>query len=729
MPTHERRPRTTNTNQHTTEEEADHATLFLFPLRMLVLLFPSCSPLTLTVSSLLYYRSDVYRWSIRLCRDPKNPKNPNASMVFLSPITLLRRAASSSCQRASIRSTTIPCQIRWLSTAHGYYYSDEKESSFSNRSKQKPNWITKLDNAVLRYPPSSSSTAATAVSSETRTTTTRTQLQPLDLDILAAGTGGHAVLGPNAVGKSLLSNALAFGSWEGPDEPHLQLPPSWLLPQCDAAKNEEEEEEESPPPLQHNHGTVRPSVARVSFESHQALLDQQQQNNKDGGCSVYQALTPDGGVLSKAAQFLVVRFGLYSMLSRQVHTLSTGEIRKVLLIRALSRRPKLLILDNAFDGLDVASREVLKELVSKTIAGFRTDVLVQGVDARATAHTQVLLMTHRAPEIVDEISRVTLLQLSSSSENGGVVTAVTEDRDGRSGEELLARALCGGGGGDDDAEKGEEASLRSASGGEPWDDDNNLPSVDEIAELWRNHHAAAALENENDSEGEKDRVVVHLENFCVTTKDGEKELISNLDWKVQQGERWLVAGGNGAGKSTLSRSLAYSEQAVAKEGSLKVTVESENVGWVSTERHMHMARSAASARAILLGTDNNVSCGPVSDEVGDAVATWLNLRNEQLARPFAELSQGEQKMVLIGSAVAKLPRLLIIDEPLQALDKRQRHLVLGLVERLCRATDISVIYVTHHFEEIVPSVSHVIHLKDGKSVFSDVVSAYSPDDF
>ena len=71
-----------------------------------------------------------------------------------------------------------------------------------------------------------------------------------------------------------------------------------------------------------------------------------------------------------------------------------------MLVQALSEKPQLLLLDNAFDGLDVPSRKVLQEIISKTLRGFSNDLLVQGVSSKDTADsTQVVLMTHRAEEL------------------------------------------------------------------------------------------------------------------------------------------------------------------------------------------------------------------------------------------------------------------------------------------------------------------------------------------
>jgi ABC-type molybdenum transport system ATPase subunit/photorepair protein PhrA len=166
-----------------------------------------------------------------------------------------------------------------------------------------------------------------------------------------------------------------------------------------------------------------PSVALVSFQSHEALL-------KQGGSTTKAIVGQTGGNLTKAAQFLTVRFGLYPFLARDVRTLSTGEIRKVLLVRALAQRPRLLILDHAFDGLDVASRHALQQLVSKTLRGFRPDILVQGVDARATAHTQVVLVSHRPnEEMVDEMETISVFR-----EDGSLHTML---RQGRTADEIF----------------------------------------------------------------------------------------------------------------------------------------------------------------------------------------------------------------------------------------------------------------------------------------------------
>lgn len=380
--------------------------------------------------------------------------------------------------------------------------------------------------------------------------------QPLCLDIQRpASAGGHALLGSNGHGKTLLAQAL--------------LDDSLVL----------------------SGELKRPGRgARVSFESHQELLAK--------GGTVYKALGY-GGSLSAAAKYLVVRFGLHPLLYRPVRSISTGEIRKVLLARALATRPSLLVLDNAFDGLDGPSREVLKQLIGHTLRGFG-QLLVQGIDASATAHTQVLLLTHRVEEIVTEVGTVSRL----GAPGGALGTA---RRDSAEGEAMFA-------------------ALLSLGAPEP-------PPPAEVAAVWAGAVAAGAPA----AGGGAAVGAALVEARALRLTRGEATPLRGIGWTVRRGEQWLIAGGNGAGKSTLgallgrhssqvdwllTRGLGGDEQrgeqrgvqggaAAAAAADEKVSDEKVSgslallggklgvaggggggVGWVSTELHLRMASSS-----------------------------------------------------------------------------------------------------------------------------------------
>lgn len=144
------------------------------------------------------------------------------------------------------------------------------------------------------------------------------------------------------------------------------------------------------------------------------------------------------------------------------------------------------------------------------------------------------------------------------------------------------------------------------------------------------------------------------------------------------------------------------------------------VGWVSTERHMKSSKSRKTTNQILF------SDGSTPTHVGLDVARWMGIDENVLERPFYKLSQGQQKAVLLASAIASRPSVLVLDEPCQGLDLLARRRLLGLVERICQATNLSLVYITHHLDELIPSVTHVIHLADGQDVYQGSRKDYDP---
>ncbi|GKY97488.1 hypothetical protein MPSEU_000707100 [Mayamaea pseudoterrestris] len=494
--------------------------------------------------------------------------------------------------------------------------------------------IIALEEAVIGYP-----------DAKTRS------LGPFHLSIAHPSTGGHVLLGKNGSGKSLVAYTLASLALDDDESAYLRSGSFYT-----------------------ESNWHKRAVAKVSFQSHEELLAR--------GGTVSKTIS-DGGNLSKAAKFLVVRFGLYHHLHRQVNTLSTGEIRKVLLIRALATRPRLLILDNAFDGLDIETRETLKDLVSRTIQGFRPDILVQAVSAKATAHTQVLLMTHRAEEIVNDIQHVTILNDDGSLK--------TKARNRSSGESLLNQAM------------GVDAEPIS------------LPSISEIRSFW-----GKELESIPDT-------TAFIRVNGLQLEKGDAVLLRSLNWSVKRGERWLIAGRNGAGKSTLGRLLAMQDNFISNERfsvlSNKISCDNHRigVGWCSTELHLQLTLENNGR------TVHNVfeHAGSTSIDTSNTILAWLGFNDTSFStRLFSSLSQGQQKLVLIGSAIASRPHILVLDEITQGLDSVHRKRVLCLLELICEATHVTLVYITHHLEEILPSITHILHLVRGEAVYNGPVQAY-----
>jgi molybdate transport system ATP-binding protein len=588
--------------------------------------------------------------------------------------------------------------------------------------------LVQFQSAILRYPPSSSSASLSSSILGPFDLTLWSNVESKSVSRTFSSPGGHVALGRNGSGKTLLSHALANAASQidvidnnDTDNTNTYLQSGKLIMQRTTATQ--------PTTTLRDHRFL----SGVSFESHSDLL------LDEGTTTVYRALIPGGGNrLSDTAKFLTVRLGMFPLLNRFVNTLSTGQIRRVLLVRALVRKPELLVLDNAFDGLDVEGRTGLRDIIERVLRGFRMDILVQGVgNASDAARTQVLLLTHRPEEISDGFKTVTFI------DDGKLLNGMvrTEERLGRTGEEIVQLLVP-----DDKSDDVRREEVLGYS--------VVIPSDIEVKEYWE-HGGAEHFRNQD--------ILVKSCGLKVTRDN--VTLLSRVDWTVKQGERWHLAGMNGSGKSTLSRLIlrtsmkgvdiieskphVQDSDAIISDGSLFVTpsmasntrLSRDGVSFVSTELHLHATHNwgsrtvgeiLLSGASFLFYADKNhheqaVTGSSIVDlDVAMTVARWFGLldssNNERqnddlfLHRQFSTLSQGEQKLLLQCSAIAQRPLLLILDEPCQGLDLWNRGRLLGVIERICRVTSMSLIYITHHEEELIPSIGHKLLLDEGGNV-------------
>jgi molybdate transport system ATP-binding protein len=107
--------------------------------------------------------------------------------------------------------------------------------------------------------------------------------------------------------------------------------------------------------------------------------------------------------------------------------------------------------------------------------------------------------------------------------------------------------------------------------------------------------------------------------------------------------------------------------------------------------------------------------GPGLDE--EASIATLGLK-PLLGRPVGELSGGEQQRVALGRALLSRPRLLLLDEPLAALDLSSRKNLIPVIENAMHLLDIPALYVTHSIDEMVRLADHVVVMEGGGIVAS-----------
>jgi spermidine/putrescine transport system ATP-binding protein len=196
-----------------------------------------------------------------------------------------------------------------------------------------------------------------------------------------------------------------------------------------------------------------------------------------------------------------------------------------------------------------------------------------------------------------------------------------------------------------------------------------------------------------------------------------KPVLLSLDLEIGDGEFLTLLGPSGCGKTTLLRLLAGFER--PDSGSLVLA--SEDITALPPERRPLNTVFQQYALFPHMTVFDNVAYGlrregRPRDEIDQRVADVLTMvQMEGLAsrRPH-QLSGGQQQRVAIARAVVKRPRLLLLDEPLSALDYKLRRKMQIELKRLQRELGITFVFVTHDQEEALSMSDRVVVLYQGQ---------------
>lgn len=221
-------------------------------------------------------------------------------------------------------------------------------------------------------------------------------------------------------------------------------------------------------------------------------------------------------------------------------------------------------------------------------------------------------------------------------------------------------------------------------------------------------------------------------------KDGNY-ILKDIDWLVQDDQHWAIVGLNGSGKTTLLNLLngyiwpSTGEIRVFGQrfGSIDLRELRKLIGWVSSSLQERMYLDEPAENVVVSGKFASIGLyeKPEKHDLEQARILLEQLGCASfIRRPIGTLSQGEKQRVLIARALINCPRLLILDEPCTGLDLFAREQLLNTVDNIAREKDgPTLLFVTHHIEEILPVFTHTLLLRRGE-VFAagkskDVITA------
>jgi len=212
----------------------------------------------------------------------------------------------------------------------------------------------------------------------------------------------------------------------------------------------------------------------------------------------------------------------------------------------------------------------------------------------------------------------------------------------------------------------------------------------------------------------------------VALRRDRRPILSDVDWTIREGERWVVLGPNGAGKTTLVRIL--STYLVASAGRVEILGERvgrtnlqalrPSIGYLSPALAHEIPEELTPRQIVDAAQAGALFPWYVEPERMSRSRTDAALEQAGMGgtdeRPFASFSSGEQLRIQLARALVTEPLALLLDEPMASLDIGGRETLVATLSRIAAGPIAAVVVVLHRLEDIPPSFTHALLMRDGR---------------
>ena len=363
--------------------------------------------------------------------------------------------------------------------------------------------------------------------------------------------------------------------------------------------------------------------------------------------TVQEILQPanDIGWLEKVIEI----FRLQSLLSHRLITLSSGQLRRLLIAKALLEKPRMMVFDNPYIGLDEATRELMEE-VFETLVKQGTQLLCLVADARDIPRCSTHLLHLEACKTV-----------YAGPIKGYAIPTVSEP--------VFTPYLF------ESMQLGSEDYQAAVDMKKVCIQYEGLVFQPDVT--WRIQKGEKwALLGPNGS--------------------GKSTLLSYIFADNPQAYSlpiWLFDRKRGSGES--------------------IWEIKKRIGYTSSEMHLYYRENVPCLKVVQSGYFDSVGlyqrCS--EEQTNQALLLMQALGIAHLVdKPFLRVSAGEQRVLLFARALIKNPQLLILDEPFHGMDSVNKQRCLKLIDEFAQQTNKSLIFVTHYRSEIPACVAHVYEL-------------------
>lgn len=356
-------------------------------------------------------------------------------------------------------------------------------------------------------------------------------------------------------------------------------------------------------------------------------------------------------------QSLVDWFGIQELMTKELNLLSSGELRKFLIVRSLLSKPRILIIDNPFIGLDKGSRNALNELLERLA-------------------------------IMDNLQVV--LVLSNPNDIPSMITHILPVK-----HRMLLHVI--------DNQDSEEKAVQWQT---LFDDSrlNNIKLPEGDHTTKEEFRFAAVLRNIHIRYG----TLTILKGLDWQIEQGEKWALLGENGAGKSTLLSLICGDN---PQAYANDITLFDR---KRGSGESIWDiKRRIGYISPEMHLYYLKNVRCIDVVGSGFFDTVGLyKKCSTEQQKIAIQWMKVFqvDHLCERSFLNISSGEQRLILLARVFVKNPDLLILDEPLHGLDIMNKRRVKKIIENFCDKTK-SLIYVTHYEDEIPDVVNKRLVLK------------------
>lgn len=349
---------------------------------------------------------------------------------------------------------------------------------------------------------------------------------------------------------------------------------------------------------------------------------------------------------------LIKMLRIEDVIEKRLIFLSSGELRKMQIFRALLSNPAILIIDNPYIGLDEESRGVVNEL-------FQTLSREKGLQI-----ILVLSNPRDIPEIIDLVLPIYNRQCLSLVNRDNFI----KDTD-------LQNKLF----------------------------PKNIPDISSLSNVTINdetNYENALIMNKVSVRYFKKQI---LKDVDWQVRRGEKWALLGQNGCGKSTLLSLVCGDNP--QAYVNNIVLFDRQRGTGESIWEIK---SHIGYLSPDMHTYYQKDIPCIDVVASGLFDTIGLYRViNDKQREEAMKWMKIFGvENLAnRSFVKISFGEQRIILLTRVFVKQPSLLILDEPLHGLDAGRKALAKAIIETYCKNPVVTLIYVTHYTHEIPSCVN------------------------